>query len=384
MRSMIVVLALPLAACGGAGVGLSSVGSTAVGSATPTGTPTPTPTPTPASTTSTTTTTPPTPTQANLFDVQTATTFDATTALHSLAVDKNGATLYQGNASTAAAPGGTISYDPRDGIFVMTLTDGKAGVSRTIRFQDPLHRVTTDSAYVEKQVPVLAGFNYLDVLDGTTPLTFFYQRPNTAGSFVSLAGFERNQVNDDKSTESEQGVLVFGTRTAVDQTPLSGAAHYDGQFLATMIEQQGGSTPVQQWMNGTSAVDVDFGKRSVALNLTGTVGPAFVKNTAVPDPTLAVPTGSTFTAVGSASWTAASTAFSGKFSSAGFSKGATSTPVDFTSVAAANGTPVAGASSIDGAFYGPDTKNIGGNFRIVGGIPNQRVDILGGFVGTKK
>ena len=47
-------------------------------------------------------------------------------------------------------------------------------------------------------------------------------------------------------------------------------------------------------------------------------------------------------------------------------------------------TSVAGASSIDGTFYGPDAKNIGGSFRIVGGVPNRRLDILGAFAGAKK
>lgn len=317
-----------------------------------------------------------------MFDVTAATKFDAVGALHSLSAKADGSSLYQGNASTVAAPSGSISYDPRDGIFVLTLADTKANVSRNITFQDPGHRTAGDSPYVERQVPLLAGFNYLQVLDGTVPLTFFYQRPNTAGSFVSLAGFERNQVNADGSSVSEQGVFVFGTPTKLAQTPLAGSAHFDGQFLATMVAQQGGSAGVQQWLNGTSAIDVDFAKRSLSLNLSGTVGAAFKQSMPIDDTALSIPSGSLFSAVGSASWTAASTAFAGRFTSAGFTRGTTSTPIDFTSVSA--GTTTAGASSIDGTFYGPDTKNIGGNFRIIGGIPDQRVDILGGFVGTKK
>ena len=302
--------------------------------------------------------------------------------MHSLALNANGSSLYQGNASTVASPSGTISYDPRDGVFVMTIADSKANISRDITFQDPGHRTLADANNVERQVPLLPGFNYLHVLDGAVPLTFFYQRPNTSGSFVSLAGFERSQVNGDGSSLSEQGVLVFGARSTAVQTPTKGAAHFDGQFLATMIAQQGDSARVQQWLNGTSAVDVDFAKRSLSLNLSGTVGPAFVQNQPVSDAALSVPSGSTFTAAGSAAWTSASTAFAGKFATAGFSNGGASIPIDFTSVSA--GTSTAGASSIDGTFYGPDAKNVGGNFRIVGGIPNQRVDILGGFVGVKK
>lgn len=366
MRSLIVALALPLAACGGAGNGLSSAGGNATAS-------TGIALPPPAGSTAT---------QANMFDVAAATKFDALGAMHSLSISAENTSLYRGNASTADAPTGSISYDPRDGIFVMTLGDDKAGVDRTIRFQDPAHRTTADSGYVERQVPLLAGFNYLSVLDDKVPATLFYQRPNSSGSFVSLAGFERNDQNADGSFTSEQGVLVFGARTPMFQTPTKGSARFDGQFLATMVAQRDGSAPAQQWLAGSSAVDVDFASRKVALSLSGTVGPTFVKDTLIADNALSIPTGSTFNATGTASWGSFSNAFSGKFASAGFTSNGKVTPVDFTSVSA--GTSTAGASSIDGAFYGPDAKNIGGNFRIVGGIPNQRVDILGGFTGTKK
>ena len=60
----------------------------------------------------------------------------------------------------------------------------------------------------------------------------------------------------------------------------------------------------------------------------------------------------------------------------------------FTSVCfAATCTPgnsllIAG-SSLDGAFYGPNGEEIGAGFRIVGGTPDQRIDILGTFTGHK-
>jgi hypothetical protein len=40
-------------------------------------------------------------------------------------------------------------------------------------------------------------------------------------------------------------------------------------------------------------------------------------------------------------------------------------------------------SSIDGAFYGPTAQEVGGGFRIVGGTPDQRIDILGVFTGAR-
>jgi hypothetical protein len=368
MRSRIAALSLPLlslAACGGAGSDFSP------GIAAPPPSSTPSPTPPPAA-------------QTNLFDVASETKFDALGALQSLKT-QDGGVLYMGNASTVAAPGGTITYNPRDGIFTVVLADAKAGISKTINFQDPAHRSDADGARAGSyQVPLLPGFNYLQALDGQTQFTFFYQRPGATGSFVSLAGFERSELNEGTGAYSaEQGVLVFGTRTATLQTPVKGTGRYDGQFLASMVgDQRGGTAPALQWINGTSSVDVDFGARTVALALNGTVGPAYVKDSLVSDSTLVIASGATFSATGSASWAQGANAFSGRFSAASFKSGTTTTSVDFTSVSA--GTGVAGASSIDGTFYGPDAKNVGGNFRIVGGIPNQRIDILGGFVGVKK
>ena len=42
-----------------------------------------------------------------------------------------------------------------------------------------------------------------------------------------------------------------------------------------------------------------------------------------------------------------------------------------------------GGSSIDGAFFGPAAQEVGGAFRIVGGTPDTRIDILGAYTGKK-
>lgn len=370
MRSMLAALTLPLlslAACGGAGMEGASAGFAA--SPPSGGTLTPTPTPTPTS-------------QANLFDVKSETTFDTVGALQSLETKATGEVLYRGNASTVSEPSGTITYNPRDGIFTVKLADTKAGVSKNITFQDPAHRTDADLARVGNyQVPLLPGFNYLQTLNDGKQFTFFYQRPSATGSFVSLAGFEQSDVDPgSKLFTAQQGVLVFGTPTATLQIPGKGAGTYTGVFLATMVGNQPNETaPVLQWINGTTSVNVNFSDRTVALALSGLVGPAYVKDLLVHNTNLVIGEGATFSANGSATWAKGGNAFSGQFSSASFTSGTTVTKVDFTSASA--GTGVAGASSIDGTFYGPDAKNIGGNFRIVGGIPNQRLDILGGFVG---
>src|SRR3546814_17839227 len=65
--------------------------------------------------------------------------------------------------STAGSPSGTITYNPRDGVFTVSIADDLAGVSREVRFQDPAHRTDFDPAIRPvREVPDLAGFNYLE------------------------------------------------------------------------------------------------------------------------------------------------------------------------------------------------------------------------------
>jgi hypothetical protein len=175
--------------------------------------------------------------------------------------------------------------------------------------------------------------------------------------------------------------MVFGSQTPLLQIPTSGSGHYDGDFLATMVDGVG-PNPIFAWLSGTSAVDVDFAKSTVGLSLDGTVGAAFSDGQPALPESLAVPAGATFSATGSATLNDTSGAFAGAFTSAFFKDGTTKIPVDFTSVNPT--TNVAGGSSIDGTFYGPKATEVGGNFRIVGGVPGQRVDILGAFTGAKK
>ena len=84
-----------------------------------------------------------------------------------------------------------------------------------------------------------------------------------------------------------------------------------------------------------------------------------------------MPTGSTFTASATSIIDLVGKGgFTGTFSSACFAATCT----------AGNSLLIAG-SSLDGAFYGPNGEEIGAGFRIVGGRPDQRIDILGTFTG---
>jgi hypothetical protein len=319
--------------------------------------------------------------------ITTAKTFQSVGSLQSLSIASTGGVLYSGNASTVRTPSGTIAYDPRDGIFTLTLGDTKANVNTNTRYQDPAHR--TDFNPVARPswgVPDLVNFNYLEAL-GTSEdtLTFFYQRPGVSTNYVSLAGYVRNPLSTSTADPKiyERGAMVFGDLTPQAQIPVTGTGTYSGGFLATMVNNSAlASRPTYfQWIAGTSSVNVDFSRATFNLSLTGSVTQAEFEGVVVTN--TGVPQGAIFTAAGSGTIDFLHTAgFTGSFQSAQFASGGTTTPVDFASVSA--GSSTAGASSIDGAFYGPNAVNVGGNFRIVGGIPNQRVDILGAFTGAKQ
>ncbi len=407
MRTLAILMtATSLAACGGGG-GVQTVGSAAIVAAptpTTTATPTPTtagggvsgatPTPTPTITAGTgagvtggTTATAP---AAGFLTVSAAKTYEAVGGLSSLKVATTGGILYQGNASTVRTPSGTIAYDPRDGIFTLTVADTKAGVTNTIRYQDPGHR-TTSSAQLA--TPNLAGFNYMTSI-GTSvndDQTFFYQRPGytdpvtgkTTTTYVTLAGFVRNNTPAAPADQLyERGAFVFGDKTLVSNTPNTGTGTFQGGFIATMIVNPaiGAAQSYNQWMFGSSTVNVDFARGTVGVALTGTVDNASLGG--VPVLGVAIPAGSTFTANGSGTIDLVRTGgFTGSFASAAFGVGGSSVAIGIAPISAGSNT--AGASSFDGAFYGPGAVELGGDFRITGGIPNQRVDILGAFTAAK-
>ena len=329
-------------------------------------------------------------TATSFLSVSSAKTFDLLGGAQSLKVETDtGATLYAGNAATVRAPSGTVAFDPRDGIFTVTLADTKAIVSSSLRFQDPGHRIDfTSTNSPQYGVPDLQGFNYLEEI-GSSPTdtyTFFYQRPGNATIYVSLAGYVRNNVPTSGTEDTfERGAFVFGDQTLRSQIPVSGAGTYKGGFIASMIGAPGTQATAFQWIQGNSALAVDFGKSTVSLSLAGTVNAPNASNGALAASSLAIASGSTFNASGTATIDLVKTSgFTGQFQSAGFTDPTTgkTTAVDFAAISP--GSSTAGASSIDGAFYGPNAVNVGGSLRIVGGVPGQRVDILGAFTGAKQ
>jgi len=329
--------------------------------------------------------------------------------------------LYAGNASTARNSGVTISYDPRDAIFELTVADTLAGANDTIRFQDPAHRTNfggtkepqDGTPNVADLLPLGAAsrnIQYLQVgssdkvvygpdsdtfpigiASGTRDVsTFFYQKPGTTTQYVTYAGFVRNAtaiveiVNPDstkylqQNNTLERAAFVFGERTDNSAVPTTGTATYSGDMLATMVYNpqfdSGNTDTYFQWIVGSNTTNVNFGSNTLTTTLTGVVdAPQFDVYTGRQHE---LSQGATFNASAHGSIDLVNKGgFTGQFDSASFTQGGATQTVD-----------IAG-SSLDGAFYGPggsaEKLEVGGGFRIVGGTPDQRIDIMGAFTGKK-
>ena len=341
---------------------------------------------------------------------------------------QQGAT-YAGNASTVRASKISITYDPRAATFTLTVNDPLSGASAGTRFQDPASRTNFGGA-VEPQwgvdnfaayagIGANANINFLQAGDGdplspykrsgtgfvnpgdnVTPpdgdpsasyqaATLFYETPGSSTKYVSLAGYVRNSLSwadvtagtatiKQTTWKLERGAFAYGIQTDNDAVPKTGSGTYTGNMIATLVfnptlDAITNLPTYFQWISGTSTTTVNFATNAVTLQLAGIVGgPIFDRYTNPFQSTIAA--GTTFTASGTATVNLINTGgFTGQFQSASF--GATT-----------NGSsPIVNVigSSIDGAFFGPAAEEVGGGFRIVGGTPDQRVDIAGAFKGKK-
>ncbi len=318
--------------------------------------------------------------------------------------------LYAAEGSTSRASGYAITYDPRDAVFDVQLKADPSRVNISNRFQDPIHRTDFGGAREPQGgVPNYEADGYLYVQVGSTttaPLpvydlaqssvfpvgpresardfrTFFYQKPGTVTQFVTLAGFVRNSTvipKDDtvnyiyQNHTLERGVFAYGERTSIDEVPKLGSATYTGPLLSSLVynplRDTDNSAPTYfQWMRGNATTTVDFVKGSFNVALTGVVSaPEFDIFTSRVH---VLSAGSTFVASGGGLLELIRAGgFVGQFQSASFTlPTGTVLPV-----------AIAG-SSIDGAFFGPKGEEVGAGFRIVGGNPDERIDIIGAFTG---
>ena len=341
--------------------------------------------------------------------------------------------LYAGDATTVRDSGITVTYDPRDGIYQLAVADTKSGASTSIRFQDPAHR-TNFGGTSEPQwgVPNLdqptdRNVRYLEVGTGTGVVypgtntvpssgetgsstdatTLFFEVPGTTTKYVGYAGYIRNRIATGQATigggqvntetyDIERGAFAFGALTAQGAVPKTGTGQYVGSMLATMVNNPTLDTTKDptyfQWISGSSTVNVDFGASKVDLAFKGTVSAGQFDQYTSPATTF-ISAGSTFTATGTAAIDLVKTGgFSGTITDAAFTSAGGTTlqhltpPANVQQSTKADG--VIAGSSVNGAFYGPGgtiaNTEVGGGFRIVGGTPDQRIDIVGAFTGKPK
>jgi hypothetical protein len=403
MRNILILLATTsLAACGGAGV--ETAGGVATGSGTGAGS-----------------STPASPhTFVNPTDPK---TYSAIGGVHTFQYKTSNdpdapgpgtqySQVYAGNMSTARDSAVTITYNPRDAIFDVTIKDTKALSDNTLRFQDPVHR-TAFGGLREPQggVPDLtsSGVQYLQFggqtgariyTPGQTVFpvgaagstsdvgTFFYQKPGTVTKYVTFAGFVRNTTNVvlvepdaapsyiEQRHKLERGVFVFGERTLNSEVPKTGSASYSGPMVASLVynpmfDEVANAPTYFQSMSGNATTSVNFGSGTFNVGLTGQVTAPLIDvyTTGV----YSLPGGSTFNATGSGRIDLVQAGgFLGQFASAYFTR-PDGVKLDVN---------IAG-SSVDGTFYGTNAAEVGGGFRIVGGVPDQRIDLLGVFTGKQ-
>lgn len=327
--------------------------------------------------------------------------------------------LYRGNATTVRDSAISVAYNPRDAIFDISYVDVKAGLSSADRFQDPAHRTDFGGA-VEPQAgtPRLAaaGIQYLQHSNPTTgtsiglvpgyllgrlapgqltggydQTTFFYQKPGTSTKYVTFAGFLRNSFSltrvdtpavpgtspatsfTTNTYNLSRGLFVFGENT-VNGVPKTGSGTYNGTMLASMvfndqIDTNPGAPTYFQMIEGTAASSFNFGANTFSLDLSGTTFAP--QSDLIGGNTSTIQSNAAFRALGGGRIDLVTTGgFVGQFQQAWFvNPGGARLDLN-----------IAG-SSIDGGFYGPTANEVGSSFRIVGGTPDERIDILGVFVG---
>lgn len=332
------------------------------------------------------------------------------------------AQLYQGDATTIRNSNLTIAYNPRDAIFDVSFSNNLAGTTTATRFQDPLHR-TNFGGVVEPQIGTpnlgstqfgIQGMNYLESGSSnniTTPVpgqfvfglvdtgqagsyestTFFYQTPGTETKYVTFAGYLRNNAtvsnvsieNPNGSTteyirqnnQFERGAFAYGEVTPADQVPTTGTGTFEGSMLASMVfndqpDKIGNFDTYFQWIAGRATTSVNFGANTFSLSLDGKVGAPLFDGTSGQHSIMA---NALFHANGAGDINLVSAGgFFGQFNEAWFVNPG-GNRLDM----------VIAGSSIDGAFYGPNGIEVGGGYRIVGGTPDERIDILGTFVGQR-
>ncbi len=285
----------------------------------------------------------------------------------------------------------SVVFEPTNATFRLRIQQPAGGVVADSVFDDPLFRTAFGGTRAPQAgTPDLPNFSYLQ--RGPTPsipdevVTFFYENPGTRTRFVTLAGFVRNTAvvpaTVTAGTAATQGLytrersaFVFGTPTPASRVPTTGSGTFNGGLLATAIyNTEIDSAPSirsrTEWISGTATVAVNFAQNSINIALSGTftaTNDAFEGSTGGLAAYNSSNAGRSFSATGVASFGSDRPGFAGNISS--LAVGGRTVPV--------------AVGILNGSLYGSRAEEIGGNFRIVGGGADQRVDIIGGFTGAR-
>ncbi len=382
-------------------------GSTGVTTGNPLTNPAPTGTPSTAQATAPTSITPatiatsttPSPTLGALTGPATFNTASA----HQLYNQTGGGVFYTGVQPVTVSDNMKITRDPRDATYIVSIT-GLDPVSANTRFQDPAHRTTYTGAAADLAaqaespdlvlgtlLPNIPNTEYYSAgsVSGTSPRTvsksvFFTERVGTAESstqYVSWGAFWKYDASGEialRAQSFQRSSAIFGYNTLAANVPKTGTANYSGGLYADVIDARTFYT-----IGGTSNFAIDFAGSKGTFSLNG----RFVS--AGPDPALAPRLGSTFVAAGeiilarpaTGANTSATAAPIGVFSGKVTSLALGGSTIDYlpneTRANSFQGT------SVEGGFFGPRAEEIGATFRIVGGVPDQRIDITGAVTGRK-
>jgi hypothetical protein len=319
-------------------------------------------------------------------------------------VNSNGAEIYEASQPITINDGFVITRDPRDATYIVVIK-GQNSIAANTRYQDPAHRTNYAGAAsllsrrsiqpsidydLSTLLPNIANTEYYasGSASGETPVTvrkaiLFTERVGTAASstqYVSWAAYwqyDSSGANALRVQSLQRSSAVFGFNTLAQNVPTTGTGTYRGGFYADAIDGSQFYT-----LAGTSNFDVNFVSNRGTFGLNGTFVSAGPN-----EPSVAARLGQTFVAGGDFTIVRPETTggaasspigvFSGKVTSLALGGVTFDYLPNETRVQSFQG------NSVEGGFFGPRAEEIGATFRIVGGTPDQRLDITGAATARK-
>ncbi len=189
---------------------------------------------------------------------------------------------------------------------------------------------------------------------------------------------EQNKVKIDRSA------FVFGMNSLAKDIPKTGTATYEGSLFANYIYTAPFSGPATDQTKldtiwGKAISTVTFATDAIGINLSGkletsgenfsAIGSAIIQRPDLPNASL------------NATAEQPISRFVGSFSAVTIGTRALTPNIN------ASLPNTFQASTVEGGFFGPTTTGapveLGAAFRIVGGVPDERLDILGAFIGAR-